>query len=94
LGEQFSSGGFAHPEHLQGVEVADDLASLGAVADSRFDIAEGLGVGRHLDAGTAALVDQRNELIAHQLVELIGVQVDRQFVTALPDRQPWSMPCL
>ncbi|MNI79907.1 hypothetical protein D3C73_1363990 [compost metagenome] len=57
MGEQFRSGGFAHPQHLQGVEVANNLASFGAVANARFDITEGLGVGRHLDAGATALVD-------------------------------------
>jgi hypothetical protein len=36
-----------------------------------------LGISRYLYARAAALVDQRIKFIAHQLVEHIGVQVDR-----------------
>ncbi|MCY1460388.1 hypothetical protein D9M71_779440 [compost metagenome] len=39
-----------------------------------------MGVGSNLDTRTTALVDQRDEFIPHQLVELVGVQVDRHLV--------------
>src|SRR3546814_15765122 len=48
-----------------------------SIADARLDVAQGLRVGRHLHAGTAALVDHRNELVAHEFVEFVGVDVDR-----------------
>ena len=40
----------------------------------------------HLHAGTAALVDQRDELFTHQLVEFVGVQVDGNFLLAVRAR--------
>ena len=38
--QQFGGGGLAHPQHKQVVEVADDLAGLGAIADAadKYDV--------------------------------------------------------
>ncbi|MNY57347.1 hypothetical protein D3C86_1935390 [compost metagenome] len=80
IGQQFRSRGFPNPQHLQGIEIADHLAGLGPAADARLDVTQGLGVSSDLDARTAAFVDQRDELITHQLVELVGVQVDEHLV--------------
>lgn len=45
MGQQFAGGGLAHAHHDQAVEVAHHLG--GAVAQARFDVAEGLqGRGR------------------------------------------------
>ena len=40
------------------------------------DVREGLGIDGQLEAGTAGFVGQRNELPAHQLIELIRVDAD------------------
>ncbi|MNS85778.1 hypothetical protein D3C72_1196530 [compost metagenome] len=80
IGQQFRGRGFPYTEHLQGVEVADDLAGFGPAADARLDVTQGLGVGSNLDTRTAALVDQRDEFIPHQFVELVGMQVDRHLI--------------
>jgi len=74
--QQFGGGGLAHPQHEQVVEVADDLAGLGAIADARLDVRERLRIGRDLHACTATLVDERDELIAHQFVELVRMNID------------------
>lgn len=56
IGQQFGGGGFPHAKHLQGVEVADDLAGLGPVSDTRLNVAQGLGVGGDLDTGATPLL--------------------------------------
>ena len=76
VGQKFGRGGLAHPQHEQVVEVADDLTGLRAGADLGLDVAHGLGVGRHLHTRAARFVDHGDELVANQLVELVGMQVD------------------
>ena len=75
--QQFGGRRLAHAQHEQVVEVADDLAGLGPVADARLDVGERLRVGGDLHTGAAALVDHRDEFIAHEFVEFVGMDVDR-----------------
>ncbi|MCY1556580.1 hypothetical protein D9M68_933400 [compost metagenome] len=78
LGQQLGGGGLPHTQHEQVVEVADHLAGLGAIAEARLDIAQRLGVGGDLHTRAAALVDEWDEFITHELVELVGVDIDGQ----------------
>ena len=83
VGEHLRGRELLHTQHDQGVEVAGDLSGLGPRADTRLDVAPGLGVGGDLKAGAARLVDHRDELVADQLVELIGMQADAQLLRCL-----------
>ncbi len=53
------------------------MAGLRAISDAGLDVRERLRVRRDLQAGTAALVDERDEFIAHQFIEFVRVHVDR-----------------
>ena len=76
LGQQLRRRHLLHAQHDQGVEVAGDLAGLGLRADARLHVRPGLGIGRDLKTRAARLVQQRDELVADQLVELVGVDRD------------------
>ena len=67
---------------IRGVEVAGDLSGLGGRADAGFQVRPGLRVRRYLKPRPARLVEQRDGLVADQLVELVGVDHD------VPRRDP------
>jgi hypothetical protein len=89
VGQQLCCGHLLHPQHDQRVEVSRDLAGFGGRADPRFHVGPGLRVRRHLKSGATGLVQQRDELVADQLVELVGVDGDPPRSDLARQSTPW-----
>ena len=85
-GQQLGGAVLPDAQHNQVVKVTLYLGRLGRIPDACLNIRRRLGIGRHLHAGTAPFVDERNKLIPHQLVKLIAVQVN-QGLPFFPARQ-------